>query len=110
MSEQDKTEVVIAAGFNGQLGENHRLVTQRVVNENIIDQSATMADVEAAFRAGFKAGFGVTREGFNGECAFDNCAPGPFDRLGDPDTYNDEAVKAAEDAAFKAAYPDETNR
>jgi hypothetical protein len=29
----------------------------------------------AAFRAGFRAGFSVSREGFNGECAFDHLAP-----------------------------------
>jgi hypothetical protein len=32
-------------------------------------------DLELAFRAGFRAGFAVSREGFNAECEYDNCAP-----------------------------------
>ena len=27
-------------------------------------------------KAAFRAGFGVSREGFNGECAYDHLAPG----------------------------------
>lgn len=30
--------------------------------------------IEAAFRAGFQAGFAISREGFNGECEYDHCA------------------------------------
>jgi hypothetical protein len=46
----------------------------------------------AAFRAGFQAGFAVSREGFNGECRYDHCAPGRF-------AGEDDALQAAEDAA-----------
>jgi hypothetical protein len=49
----------------------------------------------AAFRAGFRAGFSVSREGFNGGCRYDHCAPGPF-------WHSDDALQAAEDAAVKA--------
>jgi hypothetical protein len=32
-------------------------------------------EIETAFRAGFRAGFKSSREGFNGECAYDALAP-----------------------------------
>jgi hypothetical protein len=48
----------------------------------------------AAFRAGFQAGFAISREGFNGGCRYDHCAPDPFGAA-------DDALQAAEDAAVK---------
>lgn len=39
-----------------------------------------MSDIERAFRAGFQAGFLVSREGFNAEVEYDHCAPSSADK------------------------------
>jgi hypothetical protein len=45
-----------------------------------------MKDIEklarAAFDAGVRAGFGLTQEGFNGECAFEHLIPSEGDGTG----------------------------
>ncbi len=64
------------------------------------------ADVEAAFRAGFKAGFDVTREGFNGECPYPHCSRNPYGLPWQDDDV-DKFIQDVEDAAFKAAYPEQ---
>lgn len=55
-----------------------------------------MDDIERAFRSGFTIGFGVSREGFNGGCAYGHCAPGAARRFDDP------VEVAIEDAAVLA--------
>ncbi len=68
-------------------------------------ENRPIADVEAAFRAGFKAGFGASEDGFNGKNPLQEAwTDSDYDRR-----YKDHVerrVQAAEDAAFKAAYPE----
>lgn len=57
----------------------------------------TTEQIDAAFRAGFQAGFRSTREGFNAHCAYPHLAPEPFS--GDDDH---DPVPIIEDAALAA--------
>lgn len=55
--------------------------------------------LEMVFRAGFAAGFDVSREGFNRECAFDHLAP-------DVDARSvDDALKQLVDRAWADTKP-----
>ncbi len=72
---------------------------------HITGSAALDRAIEAAFRAGFKAGFGASEDGFNGKNPLQEAwTDSDYDRR-----YKDHVerrVQEAEDAAFKAAYPD----
>ncbi len=77
------------------------------MSEQITIEATTkrLDEISAAFRAGFKAGFGASEDGFNGK----NPLQGEWTDSDYDRRYKDHVerrVQAAEDAAFKAAYPD----
>ncbi len=65
----------------------------------------TAPAVEAAFRAGFKAGFGASMDGFNGANPFQEDWTDSAHGRAYKDHF-ERRLQEAEDAAFKAAYPD----
>jgi len=63
-----------------------------------------MSEQDDLFRAGFQAGFAVSREGFNGECAYEHCGPEPDDVATFADEWPNEAALDALLETARLAY------